>query len=459
MKRITYLFFAIVSPLLVHSQCWLTVTSGGAHTMAIGADNSLWGWGRNNVGQLGKGDFNNINVPFKIGLNLNWSKISAGNGHTMSLKTDGTMWMWGRNTFGQLGNGTNANSPIAAQVGTANNWVFIAAGDEFSTAIKSDGTLWTWGDNLYGQLGIGTFGTAENKLIPTQVGTDSNWLKVSAANNHCVAIKTNGTLWAWGRNNSGQLGDGTNFDRTLPVQIGTATNWTNIASALYHNAALKSDGSLWTWGLNTNGQLGNGSIIDENSPVNIEPSSTFAKVAVGIQHTIVEKSNGTLWSSGLNTSGQLGIGTVVPSLVFVPINTTITSWRITTSRFSHSAAVKNDGTLYMWGSNLYGQLGNMASASAVSTPINTVCPVLANLNFSLSDGFKIYPNPTQSLLNIEPIENDDVTKISISDMTGKIVIEQTDNLASVNVENLSNGMYIIQISTDQKTFQGKFIKN
>ena len=461
MKKIILIIITTFSPLLSHAQCWLSVTTGGVHSMGIGADNSLWGWGRGTLGQLGSGNYTNSNVPIKVSLELNWAKLSAGNAHTLALKTDGTLWSWGRNTLGQLGKGVvGGNYAIVDKIGTDNTWVFISSGDEYSTAIKSDGTLWAWGDNLYGQLGDGTSGTVENKPSPTQVGTDNDWAMVAAANNHTVAIKTNGTLWAWGRNNSGQLGDGTNFDRVLPVQVGTDTNWTNVTSSLYHNVALKGDGSLWTWGLNINGQLGDGTIIDQNAPINIEPTFTFTKIARGAQHIIVEKSDGTIWSSGLNNSGQLGNSTVVSSAVLVPISSTITPWTMITSRLSHCAAVAADGKLYMWGSNLYGQLGNMASASAVSTPINTVCPVLlANQNFSLSDGFKIYPNPAQSILNIDPLENEVLSKISISDMTGKTIIEKTDNVASVNVENLSNGMYIIQISTDQKTFQGKFIKN
>ena len=459
MKKIILILLTTIAPLLLNAQCWNSVSTGGAHTLGIGADNSLWAWGRNNVGQLGKGDFTNVNIPTKIGFALNWKQVSCGNAHSLALKTDGTMWSWGRNTLGQLGAGLPGNSALPVQVGTATNWVFICAGDDYSSGIKDDGTLWTWGDNTYGQLGDGTFGATENKTTPVQIGVATNWLVVSAGGSHTMGIKTNGTLWAFGRNNSGQLGDGTNIDSLIPVQVGTDTDWKTISAALYHTVALKNNGSLWTWGLNTNGQLGDGTIVDKNAPLNIEVGTTFTKATRGIQHIISEKANGTLWSNGLNVSGQLGDATVITKTVPTPVASVVNSWKSITSRFSHCAGVKADGTLLMWGSNLYGQLGNGSSSAAVSTPAGIVCPTLAANNFSLNSGFSIYPNPVNTILNINLNDNNTLTKVIIMDITGKIVLEQTDNLATVNVENLSNGLYIIELLSVEKSYQGKFIKN
>jgi alpha-tubulin suppressor-like RCC1 family protein len=458
MRKITFLILTTLFPLLIYSQCWKNVSTGGAHTLGLGADNSLWAWGRGNVGQLGLGSFTNVNLPTKVGTDLNWTQISCGNAHSMALKSDGTIWTWGRNLLGQLGNGSSGNLAFPTQMGTLNNWVFICAGDEYSTAIKSDGTLWAWGDNTYGQLGDGTFGSTENKSIPVQVGTDTNWLSVSAGNNHTMAIKTNGTLWTFGRNNSGQLGDGTNIDKITPVQIGTDTNWQTVSASLYHTVALKNNGSLWTWGLNTNGQLGDGTNVDKNAPINIDPTLTFTKIARGIQHIISERSNGTLWSNGLNVSGQLGDATVIAKSLPTAVNTVVNSWKTITSRFSHCAGIKTDGTMFMWGSNLYGQLGNGSSAAAVSSPVSIICPTLASNNFNLNIGFSIYPNPTNDKINIELSDDLEISKIVITDITGKIVLDQNENLKTINVEDLSNGLYIIQLFSDQKIFQGKFVK-
>ena len=457
MKKITLLIIATIFPLLLHSQCWFSVSTGGAHTLGIGADKSLWAWGRNNVGQLGKGDFTNVSIPIKIGTDLNWNQVTCGNAHSMALKSDGTIWTWGRNLLGQLGNGLPGNLAFPTQMGTLNNWVFISAGSDFSAAIKADGTLWTWGENTYGQLGDGTFGATQNKSTPVQVGTDTNWLIVSAGNNHTIAIKTDGTLWAFGQNNTGQLGDGTNIDKAFPVQVGTDNNWQSISASL-HSVALKNNGSLWTWGLNTNGQLGDGTVVDKNTPINIDPTNTFNKIARGIQHVITERSNGTLWSNGLNISGQLGDATVIAKSIPTAVNTVVNTWRLITSRFSHCAGIKTDGTMYMWGSNLYGQLGNGATASAVSTPVGIVCPTLASNNFNLNVGFSIYPNPTNGILNIDLTDDLEISRIVITDLTGKIVFNQMENLKTINVQELSNGLYIIQIFSDQKVLQGKFIK-
>lgn len=459
MKKLTTLFITALFPLFINAQCWLNVSTGGEHTLGLGADNSLWAWGRNNVGQLGKGDFTNTNIPTKIGLDLYWQQVSCGNAHSIALKADGTIWTWGRNTLGQLGSGLAGNSAIPAQMGTANDWVFICAGDEFSAAIKSDGTLWTWGDNTFGQLGDGTFGSAENKNVPVKVGTDTDWLLVSAGNNHTMAIKTNGTLWAFGRNNSGQLGDGTTVDKIVPTQIGIDTNWSKVVAAIYHTVGLKSNGSLWTWGLNTNGQLGDGTNVDKIAPQNIDATNTYSKIARGIQHILTEKSNGTLWSNGLNISGQLGDATTVAKLLPTAVSTSITSWRSITSRYSHCAAVKTDGTLYMWGANLRGQLGNGAISAAVSTPVLIVCPTLSDKVFSLGSSFNIYPNPASSIVRIENTENLNITKIIISDISGKIILNQTENVSTINVADFSNGLYIIQIVSDNGIYQGKFIKN
>ena len=221
-------------------------------------------------------------------------RVVAGSFHTMLLKTDGTLWAWGDNSSGQLGDGTTVNKSSPTQVGTGTDWAAARGGYAPQTvAIKSNGTLWAWGNNSGGQLGDGT---TVSKSSPTQVGTATNWSTISVGDSHTVAIKTDGTLWAWGWNIYGQLGDGTTVDKSSPIQIGTALNWSAVAAGYAHTIALRSDGTLWAWGLNSNGQLGDGSTTEIYSPKKVGTGSSWAVVAAGDSHTIAIMSDGTLWT-------------------------------------------------------------------------------------------------------------------------------------------------------------------
>ena len=143
----------------------------------------------------------------------------------------------------------------------------IAAGDDHTIALRSNGTLWAWGWNGYGQVGDGT---TTDRHSPVQIGSDTNWVAIAAGDWHTIALKSNGTLWSWGSNGLGQLGDGTTTNKNRPVQIGSDPTWVAIAGGYYHTIALKSNGTLWAWGWNGYGQLGDGTNIDKNSPVPIQ---------------------------------------------------------------------------------------------------------------------------------------------------------------------------------------------
>lgn len=190
--------------------------------------------------------------------------VAAGGAHTLGLKRDGTLWAWGWNEFGQLGDGTTTFRLTPAQVGSE-HWMAAAAGDLHTVALRSDGTLWAWGLNDDGQLGDGT---TTQRLTPVQVGTETDWASIAAGtmSGHTVALKADGTLWAWGRNDHGQLGDGTTTQRLTPARAATVLRWTGAAVGGDHTVAVSSDGTLWTWGWDAIGQLGDGISLDQPFP-------------------------------------------------------------------------------------------------------------------------------------------------------------------------------------------------
>ncbi|MFM9988862.1 T9SS type A sorting domain-containing protein [Flavobacterium sp.] len=457
MKRNLLILFISLFYINLSAQCWQSVSAGGSHTLGIRTGGTLWAWGRNNAGQLGTAGVPSTwsTVPLQIGTDSNWQTISAGNSHNIAIKTDGTLWTWGRNQASQLGDGSTTNSNIPIQIGTATDWQFISAGDEYVLAIKSDGTLWAWGDNTYGQLGDNT---TINKTIPTQIGTDTNWLLVSAGTNHTLATKTNGTLWAWGRNNTGQLGDNTTVNKIIPTQIGSGTNWQNVMASILHSVATKSDGSLWTWGDNTNGQLGDNTVIGKTSPINIPAIVNCSWISKGHQHSLAKKSDGTLWSWGGNASGQLGDGTNSQKNIPVGVSGLATDWIMVNSKLTHTVALKTDGSLYAWGTNLYGQLGD-GSTSAKNIPTIITCPTLSIDENTFAGKLTVYPNPTTSVLNIRGNNNLIFNKIIITNLYGKIVFENKGNSTQINIENLASGLYIIQAFYEEGSYQNKFIKN
>jgi alpha-tubulin suppressor-like RCC1 family protein len=246
----------------------------------------------------------------------------------------------------------------------------VAAGSAHSIALKNDGTVWAWGSNSNGQLGDGT--TTE-RWTPVQVSGLAGVSAVAAGAAHSVALKNDGTVWAWGSNSNGQLGNGTRTDRSTPVQVSGLAGITAVAAGQSHSVALRNivglinDGTVWTWGSNSNGQLGNGTAgpgTDSSIPVQASGITGVTAVAAGSAHTVALRNifnmtnDGTVWVWGSNSNGQLGNGTTTDSWTPVIVGG-LSLMTTIAAGFNHTIALmNNNGIIWTWGSNSNGQLGD-----------------------------------------------------------------------------------------------------
>jgi alpha-tubulin suppressor-like RCC1 family protein len=340
---------------------------------------NLWTWGGNYYGQLGNNTGITRSTPVTtFAGGVNWKQVACGDTQSLAIKTDGTLWTWGDARYGALGvnfvSGSGRSTPVTTFAG-GTNWKQVSSGYRHSAAIKTDGTLWVWGFNNSGQQGNNTTDTKPTPVTTFAGGT--NWKQVDCGGYFTAAIKTDGTLWTWGNNTLGQLGDNTITQRNTPVTTFTGgTNWKQVFAGGFHTAAIKTDGTLWTWGNNGTGQLGLNNSGDAFNQLDRSiPVTTFAggtnwkQVACGNNYTAAIKTDGTLWTWGRNSYGALGINNTTQ--INTPVTTFAggTNWKQVSAGGFHTAAIKTDGTLWTWGSN-YGKLGDNTGPTKL-TPVTT----------------------------------------------------------------------------------------
>lgn len=259
---------------------------------------------------------------------------------------------------------------MAASVSAqALTWKFVTAGDGSTYAIKDDGSLWAWGWNESGQLGIG--GGPEKTAVPQQVGTETNWKSVVSGQAYAFFLKEDGTLWAVGDNSKGIQGVGDGLSHKEPTQIGTDNNWVSVAVTRFFGRSaigLKSDGTLWAWGEGELGALGLGNYANQATPKQIGTDTDWKQASVGASHTVALKNDGTLWGWGFNDCYQLS---TLSSNVKTPTQIgTDNDWEKVFAVDCSTYGIKTDGTLWAWGENGNNMLGiNDTSIAYVQTPV------------------------------------------------------------------------------------------
>ena len=290
---------------------WASVRAGGGHACAIRTNGTLWCWGYNDNGELGIGNHTNQDRPRQVTTPAagGWASVTAGYAHTCAIATNRTLWCWG----------DSQDRPQQVSTPAMGGWASVTVGDHFACATRTGGTLWCWGWNNTGQLGIGNFTTQGR---PRQVTTPApgGWASVSAGEDHTCATRTGGTLFCWGFAYYGQLGISTPGDvEDLPQQVTSPARggWASVTTGYDHTCAIRTGGTLWCWGLNNSGQLGIGYFSqdlgggDGVSPAQQVTTPTrggWVAVSAGEAHTCATRTGGTLWCWGDNGGGQLGIG-------------------------------------------------------------------------------------------------------------------------------------------------------
>ena len=345
---------------------WTQIAAGPYNGYAVEEDGELWTWGDNSGGQLGDGTQTPRSTPAPAS-GTGWLAVAAGNSHALGYKSDGRVWTWGGDAC--VGNGTTANWLSPVRIGGNAPWTAVASGRYWTLALDADGGLWSWGYNDSTGLGDGYDGY---RSAPVRIGTDT-WSKIAAGFDYRLAIKSNGTLWAWGNNNIGQLGDGTQTTRTTPVQIGTENDWAGISAGWDHTLALKTDGTLYTWGDNGWGQLGVPAAGSWSSAAVVVPSPaagrSWAAMAAAEGHSLGLLDDGSLWAWGRNVWGDLGDGTTVSRNAPVRVGNPAWVWKAIAANGYHNLAIRSDGTLWGWGYNGYGQVGDGTTNSPVTAPV------------------------------------------------------------------------------------------
>ncbi|ALD19998.1 hypothetical protein AM218_00605 [Hymenobacter sp. DG25A] len=326
---------------------WKSAEAGQYYTLAIRQDGTLWAWGKNSAGQLGDGTTTNRTTPVQIAAGTKWISVSAGTGHTLAIRQDGTLWAWGDNWYGALGDGTTTPRPAPVQLLPGTTWQCVSAGDYHSAAIRADGSVWTWGNNTAGALGDGS---TTQRRTPTKVA--SNMAFVSAGMGYVAAIDKAGTLWNWGEQSPLKT-TSPNLSPTefRPYNFPAGTKWKSVSAGAQHCLMIKTDGTLWSTGYNSFGNLGIGS-RDNVVPNEVVAGTSWQTITAASYHNLAVRQDGSVWTWGYNYAGALGTATI--KTVALPLPLAVApevAWKSYSGSGAFSAAIDTEGNLWSWGAS------------------------------------------------------------------------------------------------------------
>jgi alpha-tubulin suppressor-like RCC1 family protein len=356
---------------------WCGVSAGRTHSLAVRCNGSAWAWGDNTCGVLGDNTTTNRSSPVSVvGDFTDWCQVAAGRTHSLGVRCNGTAWAWGTNSCGVLGDNTVTPkcSPVSV-VGEITDWCQVAAGSLHSLAVKRNGTAWAWGNSGAGRLGDNQLDL--NRCSPVSVvGGFTDWCQVSAGGGHSLGVRQNGSAWAWGCNQYGRLGDGTTTNKSSPVSVvGGFTDWCQVSAGFRHSLGVRQNGSAWGWGYNRDtqaGVLGDNTVVTKSSPVSVVGGFTdWCQVSAGAGHSLGVRQNGTAWAWGCNTNGRLGNGFTGEQSSPVSVVGGFTDWCQVSAGCLHSLGVRQNGTAWAWGDGLSGRLGDNTTTNRCS-PVSVV---------------------------------------------------------------------------------------
>lgn len=343
--------------------------AGNNHILAVDVDGLLWSWGSNSHGQLGLASPDSYTTPQVVNVpNVEWATVAAGGNHSAAIDVDGNLWTWGANGNGQLGHNDVLARSQPTMVDSTLTWLTVSTADNRTLAIDAQNRLWGWGHGRTGQLGLGN--VFQQALAPTLIDTGAQQWEYVSVSSHVLALDSAGQIWSWGFNGSGQVGNGNAQTVWTPflVQVAGVDYWKQIVAGGMHTLAIDNNDRLWTWGFNNEGQLGIGHNSPRNVPQLVETGPTsWSAVGAGQFHSLAIDASGDLFSWGYGANGRLGLSSNddynTPQLITAgPSN-----WTQLASRGSHSLGLGADGSLWSWGVNNSGQLGN-GTTIASSTP-------------------------------------------------------------------------------------------
>ena len=415
-----------LSPYTVSALTGVTAVSSGDdgyHSLVVKNDGTIWSAGSNSDGQLGSDNQLNSDTFAQVtkgsgyltGVLTTSSATAAGGYHSLAVTSDNTVWGWGYESYGQVGNGIATSyvlqpAQVVTSSGTLTGITAVSAGEYHSLGLRNDGTVWAWGYNAFGQLGNNTT-TNSNKAVEVlnTSGTPlSNIVAIAAGENHSLAVDSSGNLWAWGYNNSGQLGDGTTTNHLEAEQISlSGTMVTQVAGGGFYSLAITSTGTVLAWGANTYGELGDGTTTNRLTPVAVQNLTSVASIGAGQYHSIATESNGSVWTWGFNNNGQLGNGTFDSSNHDSPAQltgiTAASGANVGSAGGYHTLLINSGGVLTTWANGMYGQLGDSQFGYA-SSPVTAVFTVTQNTTTSLwvngsapSGGNGTFANPYNTI--------------------------------------------------------------